>query len=72
MNDQPEAPRPDDSGGEQMAWSVTGTLVSGPVTWGLIGFGVDQVFDKGVFLPLGLVLGFVFSIYVVYLRYGRD
>ena len=52
---------------------AVGTLLAGPLTWGLIGIGADAVFDTGrLFLALGIVLGFVASFYVVYVRFGRE
>ena len=52
---------------------AVGTLLAGPLTWGLIGIGADAVFDTGrLFLALGIVLGFVTSFYVVYVRFGRE
>lgn len=59
--------------GEGLVWSVIGTLVSGPLVWGLIGAYLDRKFDaKPMYLALGLILGFVVSMYIVYVRYGRD
>ena len=59
--------------GDDFVWSLVGTLVAGPLTWGLIGAGIDYlVGTTRVFLPIGVVLGFVTSVLVVYLRFGRD
>jgi len=52
-------------------WSVVGTLVAGPVTWGAIGYGVDAAAGSGVFLPAGFALGFVASLWLVWHRHGR-
>ena len=55
------------------AWGVTGTLVSGMLTWGGVGFLLDRWFGfRWLFLPIGLLVGMGASVYVVYLRYGRD
>ena len=55
------------------AWGVTGTLVSGMLTWGGVGFLLDRWLDlRWLFLPVGLLVGAGASVYVVYLRYGRD
>ena len=52
---------------------AVGTLLAGPLTWGMIGIGADALFDTGrLFLALGIVLGFVTSFYVVYVRFGRE
>lgn len=57
---------------EQDAWGLVSTLVAGPVTWGLIGGGVDMlVGTHRVFLGVGVVLGFITSFYIAYVRYGR-
>lgn len=59
--------------GEDFVWSLVGTLVAGPLTWAAIGAGVDYLLGTTrVFLPIGVVVGFVTSVLVVYLRYGRD
>ncbi len=52
---------------------MVGTLVAGPLVWGLIGMGIDHLAGTTrVFVPMGVVLGFVTSVLVVYFRYGRD
>lgn len=59
----PAAPGRDD------AWSQMSTLVAGPVAWGLIGFGVDEATGLPVFLPVGIVIGFSASLWLVFHRY---
>ena len=62
-----------DGPGEDMAWSMISTLLAGPIVWGGLGALVDHFAGTHrVFLPLGVVLGFVTSIYIVYVRFGRD
>lgn len=59
--------------GDDFVWSLVGTLVGGPLTWGLIGVGIDHLIGTTrIFLPIGVVLGFVTSVVVIYLRFGRD
>jgi F0F1-type ATP synthase assembly protein I len=59
--------------GESIAWSVMSTLAAGPVLYGFIGWGMDQWLGTArVFTALGIVLGFVLSFYIVYVRYGRE
>ncbi len=72
MNDQNLTPPPDFSGGDDMVWAITGTLLAGPAVWGLVGFGVDRLLDTSLFLPFGVVFGAVASFYIVYVRFGRD
>jgi ATP synthase protein I len=55
------------------AWSVIGTLFAGILVWGGLGFLLDRWLDlRWLFLPIGMVIGVGASIYMVYLRYGRD
>ena len=61
----PAAPGRDD------AWSQMSTLVAGPVAWGLIGFGVDAATGSPVFLPVGIVIGFAASMWLVFHRYTQ-
>lgn len=53
-------------------WAITTTLAAGILAWGGIGFLMDRVVGTHhVFLPIGMVLGAVGGIYLVYLRYGK-
>lgn len=54
--------------GESQVWGLISTLVGGPAVWGAIGYGVDRLADTEVFLPIGVVVGFVTSIYIVYVK----
>jgi ATP synthase protein I len=55
------------------AWSVLGTLFSGILAWGGIGYLIDRLVGfHWLFLPIGMVVGVGTAIYLVYLRYGRD
>lgn len=55
------------------AWGITGTLVSGMLTWGGVGYLIDRWLDlRWLFLPVGLLVGMGASIYLVYRRHGRD
>ena len=56
------------SEGESLVWGLISTLVAGPAVWGGIGYGVDRLTDAGVYTPIGLVIGFVTSFYVVYVK----
>lgn len=59
--------------GDEFVWSLVGTLVGGPVAWGAIGWGVDAlVGTTRIFLPIGVVLGFITSVTVVWYRFGRN
>lgn len=57
---------------EQDAWGLVSTLVAGPVTWALIGGGLDMLIGTHrVFLAIGVVVGFLTALYIAYVRYGR-
>ena len=57
---------------EGALWSIVGYLLSGLVIWGGIGWGFDQWLNTNYFLLVGLLLGAGASIYLVWLRFGRD
>lgn len=54
--------------GESLVWGLISTLVGGPAVWGAIGYGADRLLDTAVFLPIGVVVGFVTSFYIVYVK----
>lgn len=59
--------------GADPAWGVLGTLIAGLIAWGGVGLALDLWLDlRWLFLPIGMVLGMGGSIYLVYLRYGRE
>ena len=56
-----------------MAWAVISTLVAGPAVWGGIGWAVDNWrHTDTAFTAVGVVVGFVTSLYLVYAKYGRN
>lgn len=58
---------------EDMAWGIISTLVAGPIVWGAIGALIDNAINTTrVFLPLGVIVGFITSFYIVYVRFGRN
>ena len=57
--------------GADSVWSMISLLVAGPVAWAGIGWLADRAAGTSVFVPLGVVLGFVGSLYLVYMKYGR-
>lgn len=85
MSDQPQSgdvaqPSPEtpktsaiDTRGEGQVWSAIGSLVAGPAVWGAIGWAVDGWLDTGrAFTAGGVIVGFITSIYIVYVKFGRD
>lgn len=59
---------------EGALWSIMGYLVAGLLIWGAIGYGIDA-WTGGkhhYFIISGLVLGLGSSIYLAWLRFGRE
>ena len=54
--------------GESQVWGLISTLVGGPAVWGAIGYGADRLLDTSALLPVGVVVGFVTSFYIVYVK----
>jgi len=53
--------------------TITSLLISGMLFWGGVGWLIDLgVGTDKVFLPIGLILGLVAALYLVYVRFGRD
>jgi ATP synthase protein I len=57
---------------EGAMWSIFGYLLSGLVIWGGIGWALDNWLDKNFFLLVGLLLGAGASLYLTWLRFGRN
>jgi F0F1-type ATP synthase assembly protein I len=56
-----------------IGWSVVGTLISGLLVCGGLGYLVDRLAGTdGVFVGTGFVVGAAAGVYLVYLRYGRE
>lgn len=70
--DQADGAYPSAGQGESAAWSVLATMIGGPLLYGLIGHVVDRAAGVSFGVPVGIVVGFVLSGYIIYLRYGRD
>jgi F0F1-type ATP synthase assembly protein I len=63
----------DESGDSGIAWSIIGTLVAGVLVWGGVGWLVDRwLGTDSVFLVIGLLVGFAASMYLVFVRYGKN
>ncbi len=53
--------------------SLVAILIGGLLAWGGIGWLADWALGyEAVFLPIGLVLGAVGSVYLIYVQYGRS
>jgi len=57
---------------ENALWSIVGYLLSGLMIWGGIGWGLDRWLGTAYLVLVGMLLGAGSSIYLVWLRFGRD
>jgi F0F1-type ATP synthase assembly protein I len=74
----PETPKPNsasthDTRGESQVWAAISTLVAGPAVWGFFGWLADGWFNTTrTFTAVGVVVGFITSLYIVYVRFGKN
>ncbi len=73
-------PRPDDSDRQDSSSSpssdvgmrIFASLLAGIVAYGGLGWLADQTLDSKWFMPLGMVIGLVLSVYAIIRKYGSD
>jgi len=65
---EPTGPRNED----HALWTIVGYLTSGLIIWGGIGWGLDNWFNTDFLVVIGMLTGLVASLYVVWLRFGRN
>lgn len=53
-------------------WTIVGYLLSGLIIWGSIGWALDRWLDTNFLVVLGMLAGLVASIYLIWLRFGRN
>jgi ATP synthase protein I len=58
-------------GPEADPWSAMSMIISGVLLWGFIGWGFSRWLHSDVYTGLGVVIGGVLGVLLVYLRYGR-
>jgi len=69
MSRPPAPENPPQGGGDP--WTAFGYLVAGVGVYGLIGWGLDRWLNVSFLAPVGIVLGAVLGLVLVYLRLGR-
>ena len=57
---------------ENALWSIVGYLLYGLLIWGGIGWGLDRWLGTTYCVLIGMLLGASSSVYLVWLRFGRD
>jgi F0F1-type ATP synthase assembly protein I len=71
MSEQERRPESDGRDFADAAWSVPSYLLSGILVWGGLGWLLDRWTGVYAFIPIGVILGAVLAVYLVYLKYGR-
>ncbi len=70
-NDKLESNKLDNN--ERALWSILAYLIAGLLIWGGIGYGIDAWIGKHHYgIITGLVLGLGSSLYLAWLRFGRN
>ena len=85
MTTPPSQPSPDprqtplqkaDSGHQRLdearMWNVVSYLITGPVMFGAVGFGLDHWVGTTWLVAVGIVGGMALSLYLVWFRYGTQ
>jgi hypothetical protein len=62
--------RPEFSRESDDAWRAFAYLLTGPLTFGGIGWLIDRWAGTGWLLPVGIVGGMALSLYLIWFRYG--
>jgi hypothetical protein len=70
MTDPPSDPQPTRSSEADRAWRSFAYLLSGPLVYGGMGWGLDACLGTRFLLPVGLVAGMVMSLWLIWFRYG--
>lgn len=53
------------------AWAITGTLLSGIVVWGGVGFLLGRWLGAPFLGLIGILVGVFAALYLVYVKYGK-
>jgi F0F1-type ATP synthase assembly protein I len=53
-----------------MGWSITGTMLSGIIVWGGVGWVLDRWLETRIFTLVGTILGLTVAIYLIVVKYG--
>jgi F0F1-type ATP synthase assembly protein I len=57
---------------ESRMWSVASSLITGPVMFGAIGYGLDHLLGTSWLVAVGILAGMALSLYLVWVRYGTQ
>lgn len=70
-HDQPRSQGGGKSDGMDLGLRVLSYLISGVAIYGLLGWLGDHYFGTRFLLPIGIVVGAAFGVYVIIRRFGR-
>ena len=56
--------------GADIGWGITGTLLSGIIVWGGVGWLLDRWLETRFFILVGTILGLTVAIYLIVVKYG--
>jgi F0F1-type ATP synthase assembly protein I len=66
------APENPNEGLSNGAWSIVSYILGGMLFYGGLGWLIDRwAGTDTLFLPIGLIVGVILSLWLVYLRFGR-
>jgi F0F1-type ATP synthase assembly protein I len=66
-SDEPAERQPS---GADVGWGITGTMLSGIIVWGGVGWLLDRWLETRFFTLVGTLLGLTVAIYLVVVKYG--
>jgi F0F1-type ATP synthase assembly protein I len=69
--DQPKSQGGGKSDGMDMGLRVLSYLISGVLVYGLLGWAGDHYLGTKFLLPIGIVVGAAFGVFVIIRRFGR-
>lgn len=60
--------------GVSAGWTVTAEMLAALLVWGGIGYLIDRLAwgEARVFTPIGMVLGAVLGVYLIWLKHGKQ
>jgi len=65
-------PRQPPDGGQNIGWTIFGYLISGMFVYGGLGWVIGHWNGHPLIVPLGMLAGLTFSVWLVIYRYGRS
>jgi F0F1-type ATP synthase assembly protein I len=64
--------QPSGASGAAQGWAVVGTLITGIVVWGGIGWLIDLWLGTSFVRAIGVIVGAAAAIYLIAVKYGKS